>query len=339
MPKHGYISVWDEEAGENILVSYDQLDPELAEKLRMVAPLGGFCYSAEDFVDLPLTPAPYYIGQGILPKQGKIEIFAPPKSGKSFLCLQLARCVGAGEPFLGIPTKPAHVLYLQFELGLEVLQKRMKDTGQDYPNVYVGTSFSMKLDKRSGQEDLIKAMDATRPSVLILDPFREIFSGDENTAQDVGVFLDFIDDIIDGYQCSIVIIHHSGKDVKKGGRGSSVLEGWVDSYIEMKKKSKKGEPLRIDFCPLSLRHAQVPAEPISAQMVDYEFVVLGEDEKPMLIIDKVRKYSEYNDEFKSSDIMAANLGTRAPVQAALNQLIKEGLLERVKTGWYRKIGG
>jgi len=90
---------------------------------------------------------------------------------------------------------------------------------------------------------------------------------------------------------------------------------------------------------LSLRHAQVPAEPISAQMVDYEFVVLGEDEKPMLIIDKVRKYSEYNDEFKSSDIMAANLGTRAPVQAALNQLIKEGLLERVKTGWYRKIGG
>uniref|UniRef100_A0A6H1ZKD3 Putative ATPase domain containing protein n=1 Tax=viral metagenome TaxID=1070528 RepID=A0A6H1ZKD3_9ZZZZ len=336
MPKHGYVAIWDEDLGENVLISYDVLEPELAKRLKMVLPVGGFCYAAEDFVGLPLSPAPFYVGNGWLPKQGKAEIFAPPKSGKSFLCVQLARCIGAGEAFLGIATQQGKVLYLQFELAPEMLQQRMKESGQEYPEVFVGTTFSMKLDKRAGQEDLIKAMDVIKPKVLILDPFREVFSGDENTAQDVGVFIDFLDDIIDTYQCSIIIIHHSGKDQNKGGRGSSVLEGWVDSYIQMKRKSKKGEALRIELTPLSLRHAQLPPSGVGAQLVNGEFVVLGEDDKPKLIIDKVWEYCEHHDEFRSSEIHAAGLGSRAPVQVALNQLIEQGKIERFKLGWYRR---
>jgi len=333
----GYIPIWDEESQENILVAYEDLDPELAERLRMVPPIGGFCYDAENFKDLPLTPAPYFVGNGWLPKQGKVEIFGPPKKGKSFLALQLARCIGAGVPFLGLPTKKGRVLYLQFELGVEVLQKRMRDTMQVYPNVIVGTTFSMKLDKKPGQDFLRVALDAINPDVLILDPFVEIFSGDENKAQDIGILKDFINDIIDAYQCSVVLIHHTGKDESKGGRGSIVLEGWVDSYIRLKSKSKKGEPLKIELEPLSLRHAQLPAENIVAQFVDGEFELIGKDNKPTSIISKVWEYSEHHDEFKSAEIMSAKLGSRAAVQAALNQLIDNTDLERHKPGWYRKI--
>ena len=336
MTKHGYIPIFDEESGENVLVSYDQLDSVLVEKLKMVAPVGGFCYAADDFVELPLTHAPYYLGGGWLPKQGKAEIFAPSKSGKSFLCLQLARCIGAGEPFLGMPTKQGKVLYLQFELAVEALQKRMKDSRQDYSNVFVGTTFAMKLDKKQGQEDFIKAMDAVRPDVVLLDPLYKMFAGDENEAKDVEVLIDFLDDVIDGYNCSILLTHHSGKDFKKGGRGSSVIEGWVDSYIEMKRTSKKGEPLRIRLSPLLLRHAELPPDSIFGELVDSEFILVGEEEKPKLIIDKVREYSEHHEEFKSAEIMEASIGSRAPVQAALNKLIQQGIVERTKPGLYRR---
>lgn len=336
MVKSGYIPIWDEERGENVLISYDSLDPEIAQRLCMVPPIGGFCYAVEDFKTLPLSTAPFYIGRGWLPKQGKAEIYAPAKSGKSYLCLHLARCIGSGEGFLELPTTQGRVLYMQFELGVEVLQQRMNSTGMEYPNVYCGTTFGMKLDKKAGQDALIKAMNEVRPQVLILDPFYKIFSGDENTAKDVEILVDFLDEVIDAFNCSILLVHHAGKDIKRGGRGSSILEGWVDSYIEMKKESKKGEPLRVKITPMSLRHSELPAAETRAEMVDFEFVLLDEDEKPQLIIDKVREYCEHHDEFKSSEIMKAGLGTRAPIQAALNMLIEEGAIERFKTGWYRR---
>uniref|UniRef100_A0A6M3JK91 Putative ATPase domain containing protein n=1 Tax=viral metagenome TaxID=1070528 RepID=A0A6M3JK91_9ZZZZ len=336
MPRHGYIPIYDEDSGENVLVSYDDLDPELIEKLRMVPAIGGFCYAADDFLDLPLVPTPFYVGCGWLPRQGKAEVFAPPKAGKSFMCLQLARCIGSGLPFLGMPTKQGRVLYIQPEMAIETLQDRMKKTGQEYPDVYVGSTFSIKLDKSQGQEDLMRAVAAVEPDVLILDSLYKMISGDENETQDMEDIVNFIDEkIIDPYGCSVFITHHAGKDLKRGSRGSNVLESWVDAYIEMKKVSRSGEAHRSRITPLSMRH-DAPGEPFNVELVDFEFALLGADDRPQLIVDMVRDYCEHHDEFKSSEIHGAGLGSRAPVQAAVNQLIEEGKIERFKTGWYRR---
>jgi len=225
MPRDG-IWIYDEVTGEPYLLPYDEIDEDVLPKLWK--PVGGFCYKADSFVRLALPEVPFYL-KGWMPKQGKMEIYGQPKSGKSFLSLQLARCIGRGEPFLGMETRKSVVLYLQFELGIEILQGRMKDTGQIYDNVYVGTTFAMKLDTSAGQNLLLKAMDGVKPDVLIVDPFYKIIQGDENEAHDVRVITDFLDDVLEAYKCSVLILHHTGKDISKGGRGSRVLQDRVSS--------------------------------------------------------------------------------------------------------------
>jgi len=328
--------IWQEDTNDYVLVSFDELDPDILERLRSKPALGGFCYAAEDFLHLPLTSAPFYVANGWLPRQGKSIIFAPDKTGKSFLALQLGRCIAQGEPFLGMETTQGRVLYAQFELGVEILQTRMKSTGQDYEELFVGTTFSMKLDERDGQKQLWTALEAVKPRVLILDPLYKAMSGDENLAQDVEIITDYLDDLIEAFECSVILIHHTGKDKDRGARGSSVMAGWVDSLISMKRVSKKGERLQVQIVPVSLRHAELPPEPITIQLgEDFEFYIWEED-KPLTIKDKILALFDFGGTMTAADIHAAQVGARSPVNRALKELVEEGKLQQPARGLYEK---
>ena len=316
--------------GERERVATAELDDEIYPKLWR--PVGGFCFKAEDFKRVSLTTTPFYI-QDWLPKQGKAMFYASSKSGKSFLSIQMARCIGAGLPFLGMGTERGRVLYVQFELGAQVLQQRMINTGRNYDNVFVGTSFSMKLDTKAGQDYLLKALEAIEPDVLILDPFYKIISGDESDSQDVGVILDFIDNnIIDMFGCSVVIIHHSGKDKSKGSRGSSVLGDWVDSAIEVKRTSKDESELRIKLTPKLLRHAELSPESKYAILDGFEFVEGGETQT---IKDKVEIFMRESDvPVGVKDLVDGDIGSRKSIYNALEDLMKEKKVEKLDRGVY-----
>jgi len=319
------------ETEEGTIESIPYQDLSEQDRLKFWRPTGKFSYSASSFLNLPLPEVPFYL-KDWLPEQGKAELYGQAKAGKSFLCLQLARCIGAGEPFLGIPTRQGKVLYLQFELGTGVLQWRMRQTGMVYDNVYVGTTFAMKLDKKVGQDVLKAELDAIEPKVLILDPFYKILSGDENVAQDVEVIIDFLDEMIDAYGISVLIAHHSGKDMSRGGRGSSVLEGWVESYIEMKKGDNLDGTHRARIKPKLLRHAANPPEGLE--------IVLGDDfefhlgDKPTTVRDRVRVYFEEHKVTKVQEMVNAGVGSRRMVNDAKNDLVTEGVVVQAARGVY-----
>uniref|UniRef100_A0A6M3L7J2 Putative ATPase domain containing protein n=1 Tax=viral metagenome TaxID=1070528 RepID=A0A6M3L7J2_9ZZZZ len=332
--------LWDEETSNYTLVPFDELDPDILQRLRSKPAIGGFCYAAEDFLHLPLTSAPFYVANGWLPRQGKSIIFAPDKTGKSFLALQLARCIAQGEPFIGMETTQGRVLYVQFELGMETLQSRMRSTGQDYEEVFVGTSFSMNLDETGGQKQLWLALEAIKPRVLILDPLYKAIVGDENLGQDIKKVIDFLDDVIEAFECSVVVIDHTGKDIGRGARGWSGKAGWVDSLISMKRVSKKGERLRVQIMPVSMRHAELPPEPMIAQLgEDFEFYP-WEADKPLTIKDKILDLLKSCPQgvLAAADIHAAQVGARSPVNRALKELVKEGKLQQPMRGAYEKGG-
>ena len=278
-----------------------------------------------------LPDVPFYV-KDWLPKRGKSLLYAPPKSGKSYLCLQLAHNIGSGLPFLGLPTTKGSVLYIQFELGEEILQARLRQTGKDYDNVFVGTTFSMKLDSKVGQEQLWTALEAVEPSVLILDPMYKAIMGDENESSDVRQILDFLDSVIEGFNCSIFLIHHSGKDLSKRGRGSSVFEDWVDSYIQMKRTSKRGEPLKVKIEPIFLRHAALPADPIEAELgEDFEFHLI--DGEPT-VKEEVAEFIRAKKEVNPKDLFEAEIGSNTSVYQALGELVAEGKVNKKGRGVY-----
>ena len=317
--------IWliDPKTNEPQFIHYDDLDPDIIPQLWK--PVGGFCYSADSFLHLPLPEVPFYL-QNWLPKKGKAELFGQAKSGKSYLCIQLARCIASGDNFLGIPTQKAPVLYLQFELGEGILQYRMRSTGKDYEGVYVGTTFSMKLDKREGQDQFLKAISAVQPQVVIIDPFYKVISGDENEAHDVLIILNFLDEVIDTYNCSIFIIHHAGKELERGGRGSSVLEGWVDSYIEIRKVSEKDEPLRCKISPKMLRHSALPPKPTEIILApDFEFILA---EKRKTTYDRVRELLVEHGVVTGGELIASGVGNRKSIYDALSKLAEAGDVEK-----------
>lgn len=324
--------VLDPDTNEPRFLYLSELEGETIQQL--LRPVGGFCYSASSFMHLPLPQVPYYL-QDWLPKMGKAMIYAPAKSGKSYLSLQVSRCIGAGLPFLGIPTTQGTVLYVQFELGQEVLQARLASTGQEYPNVFVGTSFSMKLDQRAGQEVLKKALEAIEPNVLIIDPLFKCIAGDENEGVDMRNIADFLDEMIEAFRCSVLLIHHPGKDISRGSRGSSILEDWVDSSIEMRKLSKNGEPLRVKLTPKLLRHAELPPDPIEATMVNFEFQQTIHEET-ITVKGTIRDIMKDNPTmvFAPRDFFEENVGSNASVHDGLKELVREGAIERLGQGKY-----
>jgi len=303
---------------------------------QLIKPVGGFIFPADDFIACEqFGEVPFYI-KDWLPQRGKLLLYAPAKSGKSYLANQMARCIGSEEVFLTQPTVRGRVLYLQFELGESVLHDRLLSTGKGYPNVFVGTSFSIKVDTKVGQDQVIRAMEAVKPNVLILDPLYKALNGDENEASDVRKALDFLDKLIEMYNCSIVIIHHAGKDISKRGRGSSVLEDWVDSFIRVTSiPAKDNMPMRIKVLPQFLRHAPLPEEPLEFLFENYEFHPMGamftvKEQVGMIMRELARPVSP-------KEIFDAKIGSNTSVYESIKELIKEGKVTKVERGEYKWI--
>ena len=330
--------IWivDPTTGEDRFIYYHELEQEVVQSF--LSPIGGFIFSANLFVLSQLPSVPFYV-KDWLPKRGKSMLFAPPKSGKSYLCLQVARCIGSEEPFLGIPTTRGTVLYIQYELGEEILQYRMREeTKKDYEGVFVGTTFSMKLDSQVGQRQLWTALEAVEPNVLILDPWYKCILGDENESTDARKILDFLDSVIEGFNCSILIIHHAGKDLSKRGRGSSVLEDWVDSYLQMQRTSKAGERLRVKIKPIFLRHAQLPPEAIEAELgEDFEFHIVGAAQTvKQQVLEFIKKAKDY---VMPAQIFEQKIGSNTSVYKALKELVNEKKVAKTQWGHYSWTGG
>ena len=184
-----------------------------------------------------------------------------------------------------------------------------------------------------GQGQLWTALKAVEPKVLVIDPFYKILQGDENESHDVGVVTDFLDTVLEGFGCSIVIYHHSGKDLAKGGRGSSKLEDWVDSYVEIKRVSQKDEPLRVRLTPKLLRHAELPAEPITATLKNFEFVLAN---APPTVLEQVESYIKIQSGLgvvvTAQELLDNKIGSRGSVYEALRVLQQRGAVEKKGRG-------
>ena len=59
--------------------------------------------------------------------------------------------------------------------------------------------------------------------------------GDESSARDMGRFITRCGEIERHYCCTVVVVHHMGKDASKGARGSNALNGAADVTIAVEK--------------------------------------------------------------------------------------------------------
>ena len=189
-----------------------------------------------------------YMVKGWLDRGAASVVYGESNVGKTFFALDLALHVAAGEDWHGnrVPEgdkRLGPVLYIAGEGGSGI-NNRIEAMRRAKPDLIeaVGDNFALMktgLDL-CGSNDaseiylMIGAMFDKPPSLIVVDTLARAFgAGDENTAKDMGMFIQSIDHLREATGAHVMVIHHSGKDASKGARGSGSLRAAVDTEIEL----------------------------------------------------------------------------------------------------------
>jgi hypothetical protein len=184
--------------------------------------------------------------EDIIPKKAFVALYAPPASYKSFIALDMAEAIATGRDWMGKAVKQSGVvLYIAGEghggLGARIKACKIKNDSPDGAPLYV---IRAQINLRSSQEDfdnLISAINDLLETVgeklqmIVLDTLMRMSGGgfNENSSEDMGGFITQAGKLQAFYDCALLVIHHSGKDVTKGLRGHSSLLGAVDTELEI----------------------------------------------------------------------------------------------------------
>lgn len=77
--------------------------------------------------------------------------------------------------------------------------------------------------------------------MIVLDTLARCFGGsDENAAKDMGAFIQGCDHIKAETGATVLVIHHSGKDLDKGARGSSAFRAALDVEFNVRREGEGG---------------------------------------------------------------------------------------------------
>ena len=168
---------------------------------------------------------------GLVPSTGITVYYGKEGVGKSFFALSLANTVAAeGNTVLYIPYEDKPVI--------EQRQKALADlvgTPKDAPLYFQ----SYDMPTINDQESITAWFghlnaDGVHPDVVIIDTFRASTKAfDENSTKDAGMVLDSLESVKDYLPCSVVVVHHAGKDTSRGARGSSVITSDADLNFEI----------------------------------------------------------------------------------------------------------
>ena len=207
---------------------------------------------------------PGYVVKGLLQRRSYAVVYGAPGEGKTFVALDLAYHVAAGEDWMGHRTHEGPVLYLAYE-GTGGLVKRAQALRQKYgeadvPLFISGAAFDLRAPEGRAALGEILASLPEKPVLIVVDTFaRALMGGDENSAQDVGAFNSAVAALIESTGACVCLIHHSGKDKTKGARGSSALLGALDTEIEVdggsvtstkQRDVEIGEPIGFKLVPM-----------------------------------------------------------------------------------------
>jgi len=252
LPPKGDIVDWlDSGKGLEDLTAAVKAAPTVAEapavEAEAVEPEGDgldyFEFVGADYIR-NMPPIEWAIGEGddgIITENGLTVLYGAPGAGKSFIALDMALSIANGVEWQGMPTKMGKVLYIVGE-GLAGIGKRLSAWEQHKgirtnDNLHV-LPIAVNFRDQSEVEKLMRSIDKAGSgwSIAFCDTVaRSLVGADENSSQEMGLWVAAADSIKSHCKCAFVGVHHSGKNVANGMRGSSALLGAVDTSLVVTK--------------------------------------------------------------------------------------------------------
>ena len=238
-------------------------------------------FDAREAIDME---EPDYWIEDRIPKESMVMIFGPSGEFKSFIAMDMACSIAAGIDYHGNEVEKAPVLYITGE-GQRSINHR-KRAWELKHNVYASQmgvlGQAIDMTDSAASVSLVLAIEqyehkfGVKPSAIFVDTVNRSFGdGDENSSQDMTRFVKSCDQIKAATGVTIILIHHSGKDVSKGARGSSVLKAALDAEYSV---ARVGEDRRGRVVTLSCSKIKDGQEPPDL-VFNMESVLIGKKNK------------------------------------------------------------
>lgn len=199
-----------------------------------------------DHAGLMERDPPDWMLEGFLAQKSLAAIYAPPASFKTFLALDMGLCIATGQDWHGRKTARGRVLYIASEgsgsFGFRVQAWANARHGGSLIDSEWFRHLGEDVDML-GPEDLRSLVEAVQEQMpngvdlMIIDTVARNFgSGDENSTKDMVSFINNVGKLKSILNCAVLVIHHTGKDEAKGGRGSSAMRGALDHEFRLRRE-------------------------------------------------------------------------------------------------------
>jgi hypothetical protein len=192
------------------------------------------------FDDVLMSTTGFYLVKDLIPREGLVVVWGPPKCGKSFWAFDLLMHVACGWEYRGLRVKGGRVVYCALE-GQKGFTRRVEAYRRKHPNSK-GAPFhlmSTPLDLIRDHQALIASIRAqlpvgVKPVAVAIDTLNRSLNGSESKDEDMGAYVRAADAVRAAFDCVVVIIHHCGIAGERP-RGHTSLTGAADVQIAVKR--------------------------------------------------------------------------------------------------------
>ena len=276
-----------------------------------------------------------------------------PKSGKSFLALEIAIAVATGTACLSHyrVQQSGTVLLYAAEDALHIVRERLGEMcrKRGIPlaqlDIWIVTVPVMRLDHKVDQQRLVHTLQTSKPTLLILDPFVRLHQIDENASGEVAPLLAFLRQQQRETGCAVILVHHTkkGSSSLRGGqalRGSSEFHAWGDSNIYLR-YTAKGLQMDIEHraapsqkgIPIELSANKSGAALIAGnrQQIEERLTATTEDNSPRQRV--LKQLQNETKPLKTRPLRKLCKIKAATLTSVLAELETTGLVIHSKDGW------
>jgi len=172
-----------------------------------------------------------WIVDHLIPKGAIIILFGKGGIGKTWLVMDIARCIGSGIDYLGYATQETLVIFVDFENPLTVLNTRTQRMGEAEGVHFWRVANDLKPPKLDSDEweEYKELPDGT---VIIFDTLRASHSKDENSSEHMAMVMERVKELRDcGF--TVILLHHTPKNSEKISKGSTAIVDLADHILNL----------------------------------------------------------------------------------------------------------
>jgi hypothetical protein len=187
---------------------------------------------------------PVWLVPELIPDAATVLLVGSTGSFKTFIAQHIALGLAAQTETLGIKPLRYGPTFFGAHEGRNELKKNRKNAWKVVNSIERSIPFFVAPAPRVALEGecddfreqiRVRLRQSTdRIALIVLDTVAKCMVGlNENDARDIGLFVQFCDSLRDEFECSVIALHHLGKDKDRGGRGSSALQAGFDTTLNV----------------------------------------------------------------------------------------------------------